>query len=199
MTVDPAAYKTWTPAAQEKALHALRDRTDNDWRPFYCPNPICDGQPHGEWEWNHARADQRPPIDKDWLVWNQMSGRGTGKTRCGTEFVHRVTKKLPRIALIAGTATDAREVMLEGESGILTIAPPDHRPLYEPSKRRLTWPNGSVGTLFSAEEPDRLRGPEHYFAWLDEAAHWPLVQECWDNLLFGLRLGANPSRNHASA
>jgi phage terminase large subunit-like protein len=186
------AYKHWTPAAQEKALQALRERTAKNWRPFYCENPVCNGKPHGEWEWNHARADQRPPTDRDWLVWLLMSGRGTGKTRTGTEFTHRVTKKLPRIALVAGTSTDAREVMLEGESGILTIAPPDHRPVYEPSKKRLTWPNGSIGTIFSAEEPDRLRGPEHYYAWLDEPAHWPLVQECWDNMLFGLRLGARP-------
>ncbi len=194
MTSPPAtdAYRTWSPAAQEKALQALRERTTKEWRPFYCPDPVCDGNPHGEWEWNHARADQRPPTDNDWLVWLLMSGRGTGKTRTGTEFVHRATKKLPRIALVAGTSTDAREVMLEGESGILSIAPPDHRPFYEPSKKRLTWPNGSVATLYSAEEPDRLRGPEHYLAWLDEPAHWPLVQECWDNLLFGLRLGSRP-------
>lgn len=186
------AFKRWTPAAQEKALQALRERTAKNWRPFYCPNPLCNGQPHGEWDFPHARADQRPPTDRDWLVWLLMSGRGTGKTRTGTEFTHRVTRKLPRIAIIAGTSTDAREVMLEGESGLLTIAPPDHRPFYEPSKKRLTWPNGSIGTIFSAEEPDRLRGPEHYYAWGDEPAHWPLVQECWDNLLFGLRLGARP-------
>jgi len=186
------AYKNWTPAAQEKALQRVQELTAKKWRPFYCPLPTCDGKPHGDWEWNHAREDQRPPTDADWLVWLLMSGRGTGKTRTGTEFVHKATKKLPRIALIAATATDAREVMLEGESGILTIAPPNHRPLYEPSKKRLTWPNGSIATIFSAEEPDRLRGPEHYFAWLDEPAHWPLVQECWDNLLFGLRLGAKP-------
>ncbi len=192
MTVSQDDYKNWTPAAQEKALQRVQDLTSKKWRPFYCPNNECDGMPHGEWGWNHARADQRPPTDNDWLVWLLMSGRGTGKTRTGTEFIHVASKKLGRIALVAGTATDAREVMLEGESGILTIAPPDHRPLYEPSKKRLTWPNGSIATIFSAEEPDRLRGPEHYFAWLDEPAHWPLIQECWDNLLFGLRLGAKP-------
>jgi phage terminase large subunit-like protein len=186
------AYKHWSPASQEKALKALQERTARNWRPFYCPNPTCDGYPHDDWEWNHARADQRPPTDSEWLVWLLQSGRGTGKTRTGTEYTHRVTRKMPRIAIIAGTATDAREVMLEGESGIMTIAPPDHRPTYEPSKRRLTWPNGAIGTIFSAEEPDRLRGPEHYYAWLDEPAHWPLIQECWDNLLFGLRLGARP-------
>lgn len=190
--VDPHQFRQWTPAAQEKALQALRERTAKKWRPFYCPDPTCTGQPHGEWDFNHARVDQRPPSDRDWLVWLLMSGRGTGKTRTGTEFTHRITKKLPRIALVAGTSTDAREVMLEGESGILTIAPPDHRPVYEPSKKRLTWPNGSIGTIFSAEEPDRLRGPEHYYAWCDEPAHWPLIQECWDNMLFGLRLGARP-------
>jgi phage terminase large subunit-like protein len=192
MTVDVEAYKRWTPAAQEKALQRVQELTAKKWRPFYCPNTACDGSPHDEWLWNHARVDQRPPTDRDWLVWLLMSGRGTGKTRTGTEFIHRATRRLPRIALVAGTSTDAREVMLEGESGILTIAPPDHRPLYEPSKKRLTWPNGAIGTIFSGEEPDRLRGPEHYLAWLDEPAHWPLIQECWDNLLFGLRLGARP-------
>ncbi len=189
---EPDVYRTWTPAAQEKALRRVQELTSKTWRPFFCPNNQCDGKPHGEWEWNHARADQRPPTDSEWLVWLLQSGRGTGKTRTGTEFVHVAAKKLGRIALIAGTATDAREVMLEGESGILSIAPPNHRPHYEPSKKRLTWPNGSIATIFSAEEPDRLRGPEHHLAWLDEPAHWPMVQECWDNLLFGLRLGAKP-------
>lgn len=82
--------------------------------------------------------------------------------------------------------------MIEGESGLVTIAKPGHTPNYEPSKRRITWPNGCVGTVFSAEEPDRLRGPEQYVAWWDEPAHAPLVQSAWDNLLFGLRLGAHP-------
>jgi phage terminase large subunit-like protein len=190
--VDPEAFKHWTPAAQEKALTALKERTARDWRPFYCPDPNCDGLPHGDWDFKHARADQRPPTDPNWLVWLLRSGRGAGKTRTGAEFTHRVTRKLPRIALVAGTATDAREIMLEGISGIMTIAPPDHRPVYEPSKKRLTWPNGAIATVFSGEEPDRLRGPEHYYAWLDEPAHWPLIQECWDNLMFGMRLGNRP-------
>lgn len=100
--------------------------------------------------------------------------------------------KVPRIGLIAATGADVRDTLLEGESGLLTIARPGKRPVYEPSKRRLTWPNGCVATTFSAEEPDRLRGPEHYFIWADEPAHWPLVQEVWDMALFGLRLGARP-------
>ena len=190
--VDPDAWRRWTPAAQERALDALRLRTNRTWRPFWCPDPRCDGRPHDQWAWNHARADQRPPGDTEWLTWLLLSGRGSGKTRVGSEFTHRMTKVVPRIAIIGGTAPDVRDIMIEGESGLLTIAPPDHRPHHEPSKRRLTWPNGAVATLFSAEEPDRLRGPEHGYAWWDEPAHAPLVQQAWDNLLFGLRLGPRP-------
>lgn len=191
--VDLDAFKNWTPAAQERALEALRQRAQRNWTPFWCPDPACNGKPHGEWKWNHARADQRPPRGTDWLVWLLMSGRGSGKTRTGAEYIHRaVAKNAPRVAIIAGTAPDARDIMIEGNSGIVTIAKPENRPHYEPSKRRLTWPNGAIGTVFSAEEPDRLRGPEHYVAWWDEPAHAPLVQEGWDNMMFGLRLGAHP-------
>lgn len=94
-----------------------------------------------------------------------------------------------RIALIAPTAADARDTMVEGESGILACSPPDDRPIYEPSKRRLTWPKGAIGTLYSAEEPDRLRGPQHDTAWCDELAAWQYAEAVWSNLLFGLRLG----------
>ena len=191
-SVDPQRFKRWTPAAQEKALERLKQLANDKWRPFFCPDSGCNGQVHGNWLWNHARADQRPPSDPDWLVWLLMSGRGAGKTRTGSEWTHRMVEKVPRIALVAATGADVRDVMLEGESGILTIAPPGRRPHYEPSKRRLTWPNGAVASLFSAEEPDRLRGPEHYAAWCDEAAFYPLIQDVWDNLLFGLRLGKSP-------
>jgi phage terminase large subunit-like protein len=190
--IDPEAYKGWTPAAQQKALERLHAAQNERWRPFYCPNMACDGKPHDDWLWNHARSDQRPPQDLDWFVWLLLSGRGAGKTRSGAEYMHRVVRKVPRVALIAPTGADARDTMLEGESGILTISPPGGRPAYEPSKRRLTWPNGAVGTVFSGEEPDRLRGPEHGAAWVDEGAFMPLIQDVWDNLLFGLRLGQVP-------
>lgn len=189
---DPFDYKKWTPAAQAKALERLQAARNERWRPFFCQNPDCDGKPHGEWLWNHARKDQRPPSDTEWLVWLMLSGRGSGKTRAGAEWVHRMVEKHSRVALVAPTGADARDVMLEGESGLLTIAPPGKRPMYEPSKRRLTWPNGAVATVFSAEEPDRLRGPEHYAAWVDEACFYPLVDDVWDNLMFGLRLGKRP-------
>jgi phage terminase large subunit-like protein len=102
-------------------------------------------------------------------------------------------------ALVAATSDDARKTMLSagmesvtGMSGILAVSPPDFRPVYEPSKRMLTWPNGSVATLYTAEEPDRLRGPQHHWAWVDEIAAWANEQAAWDQLLFGLRLGRQP-------
>src|SRR5262245_37365973 len=120
------------------------------------------------------------------------SGRGGGKTRAGAEYTHQMTEVTGRIALVGATGSDVRDIMLEGESGLLTIAPPGKRPHHEPSKRRLTWPNGCIATTFSAEEPDRLRGPEHGYAWIDEAAHFALIVDTWDNLLFGLRIGRQP-------
>lgn len=191
-TIDPEVYRKWTPAAQEKALQMLRERQNTKWRPFYCKNPLCNGSPHDDWTWNHARADQRPPTDNDWVTWLLKSGRGSGKTRTGTEITHRMSEKVPRISLIGPTTSDLRDIMLEGESGLLNVFPPGKRPHHEPSKRRLTWPNGCVATLFTAEEPDRLRGPESYFVWADEPAHWALVQDVWDNMMFGLRLGEHP-------
>jgi phage terminase large subunit-like protein len=96
-----------------------------------------------------------------------------------------------RIALVGPTAADARNVMVEGESGILAISPDPERPLYEPRKRRLTWPNGAVATTYSADEPERLRGPQHDAAWCDELAAWR-YPEAWDMLMFRMRLGADP-------
>lgn len=106
-----------------------------------------------------------------------------------------------RVALIAPTAGDAREVMVEGQSGLLSVCwdrDTDHkgrplgRPVYEPSKRRVTWANGAIATTFSADEPDRLRGPQHHVGWCDELAAWRYAQEAWDMFQFGLRLGDAP-------
>ena len=136
-----------------------------------------------KYDWPYrARPGQLPPPG-DWRVWLLLAGRGFGKTRTGAEFVRaRVgAHRARRIALVAPTAADARDVMVEGESGLLAIAPPADRPLYEPSKRRLTWPNGAIATLFSADEPERLRGPQHDFAWCDELAAWR-YPEAWDVL-----------------
>jgi phage terminase large subunit-like protein len=140
-----------------------------------------------------ARPEQLPP-DGDWTNWLFMGGRGAGKTRAGAEWIRAraETGEAKRIALVGATAADMRDVMVEGDSGLMAIAPSWERPKFEPSKRRLTWPSGAVATLYSAEEPESLRGPQHDTAWCDELAKWSRLQETWDNLLFGMRLGAKP-------
>ncbi len=121
-----------------------------------------------------------------------MAGRGAGKTRTGAEWVRDAKNTYGRIALVAETAADARDVMVEGPSGILATSPGWDRPKYEPSKRRLTWDNGAVAITYNATEPDQLRGPQHEAAWCDELAKWRLAQETWDMLMFGLRIGPAP-------
>ncbi|HEX3429538.1 MAG TPA: terminase family protein [Rhizomicrobium sp.] len=140
-----------------------------------------------------ARPEQLPPAGP-WTTWLYMGGRGAGKTRAGAEWIKaRVTSGIGRrIALVASTAADARHVMIEGESGLLTIAPLGDRPVFEPSNRRLIWPNGAIATLFSAEQPDSLRGPQHDTAWCDELAKWKYLERAWDNLQLSLRLGKLP-------
>lgn len=133
---------------------------------------------------------------KDWSVWVLLAGRGFGKTKTGAEMVRDAVEAgiAKRIHIIAPTSADARDVAVEGESGILNISPPWNKPVYEPTKRRLTWPNGAVGSLFSAEEPERLRGPQCDLMWCDELAGWDVntQQMVWDMANFGLRLGVNP-------
>lgn len=165
------------PAEQKEALAALdQDAVVSllyDWRFWARPKQL---EPEGAWR-----------------VWLMLAGRGFGKTRAGAEWVRRKVeaRQATRIALVAPTAADARDVMIEGESGLLAISPPDFRPHYEPSKRRLTWPNGAVATAFSADEPSRLRGPQFDAAWCDELAAWR-YEEAWDMLMLGLRLGSDP-------
>jgi phage terminase large subunit-like protein len=165
---------------RDQALRKLTNKDaaelENDWR----------------WYLSQARPEQKPPPG-DWRVWLLLAGRGFGKTRTGAEFVRACAEfgLARRIALVAPTALDVRNVMVEGESGILAIGPPKERPDYEPSLHRLTWPNGAVATLFSADEPNRLRGPQHDLAWCDELAAWR-YPAAWDMLMFGLRLGEDP-------
>src|SRR5690606_2935152 len=128
-----------------------------------------------EFDWSFwARPKQIAP-PWAWYAWLILAGRGFGKTRIGAQWTierARLGGGSTRIALVAETGADARDVMVEGESGILAISPPWFQPRYEPSKRRLTWPNGARATTFSAEEPDQLRGPQHHYAWCDEPAKW---------------------------
>ena len=144
-----------------------------------------------------ARKDQLPP-GNEWRVWLIMAGRGFGKTRAGAEWVRAVAENDPaaRIALVAASLGEARAVMVEGESGVLAVCPPERRPSFESSLRRLTWPNGATAMLYSGAEPESLRGPQHSHGWCDEVAKWDnasgRAMAAWDNLAMGMRLGEEP-------
>lgn len=230
--------KYWKPEAQNKLLSMLQMGAVRRWRPFYCKNAYCNGQPHvwplderpcpwkyghewerdddpnldeivlnkrgaatcihcgvlgaalDEWRFPHARTDQRPPRwTAEWMTLFIRSGRGSGKTKTGAELTNKVAERVPRITLIGATGPDIRTTMVEGESGIQACANPNNKPQWEPSKKQLTWPNGAIALGYSAEEPDRLRGQNAGFVWADEPAHYPLVEDCWDNMLYGLRKG----------
>jgi len=140
-----------------------------------------------------ARWNQLPPPGK-WNTWLLLAGRGFGKTRTGAETVRGYinSKKYKRVGLIAPTAADARDVMVEGDSGLLSISPPWENLIYQPTKRRLEWGNGATGSTYSAEEPERLRGPQTDLIWGDEPASWRYAMETFDMMKFGLRLGTDP-------
>ena len=149
-----------------------------------------------------ARPDTQLPPPDPWHTWLILGGRGSGKTRAGAEWVRaRVEGATPlgkgisrRIALVAETADQARDVMVLGESGLLACTPRDRRPSFNVSRRMLTWPNGAKAWLFSATDPESLRGPQFDAAWCDELAKWRKAQAAWDMLQFGLRLGRNPQQ-----
>ncbi len=134
--------------------------------------------------------DQREP-QGDWTYWLILAGRGWGKTRTGAETVRQWVKTCDMVNLIGATVDDARDIMIEGESGILAICPEAERPDYKKSERKLIWPNGAVSLIFTADEPERLRGKQHKRLWADEMAAWR-YQEAWDQAKFGLRLGEQP-------
>ncbi len=146
-----------------------------------------------------ALEHQLPP-DGDWRSWVIMGGRGAGKTRAGAEWVRaEVEGALPldpgrsrRVALVGETLDQVREVMVFGDSGILACSPPDRRPEWQATRRRLVWPNGAVAQAFSAHDPEGLRGPQFDAAWADELGKWKKAGETWDMLQFALRLGDRP-------
>ncbi|MBS4011145.1 MAG: DNA-packaging protein, partial [Roseovarius sp.] len=146
-----------------------------------------------------ALPHQLPPSG-DWRTWVIMGGRGAGKTRAGAEWVRAEVEgarpmdagRCKRIALVGETIDQVREVMIFGESGILACSPPDRRPEWQATRKRLIWPNGAVAQAFSAHDPEGLRGPQFDGAWVDELAKWKRARETWDMLQFGLRLGEAP-------
>ncbi len=153
-----------------------------------------------DWRYWARVGQQLPPDDAGWRCWLILGGRGAGKTRAGAEWVRAIAlglwePNLPRcerIAIVGPTFDEARAVMIEGKSGLLAIHQPDERPRFEPSKRLLTWPNGTVAQVFSAAEPEGLRGPQFDAAWCDELAKWPKAEDAWMNLQMALRLGTRP-------
>lgn len=150
-----------------------------------------------EYDWNFwGRPNQFEPqefIDAQYQIWLILSGRGWGKSRTGAETTNRRVRegRARNIGLIATSAADARDVMVLGQSGIIETSPPWFKAIYHPSRRSVEWPNGAKATLYSAEDPDQLRGPQHDWIWMDELAAWPHlnIQPAWDNAMFGLRQG----------
>ncbi len=148
-----------------------------------------------------ALSHQLPP-EGAWKTWVIMGGRGAGKTRAGAEWVRGQVEgpgpldvgRAKRLALVAETIDQARDVMVFGESGILACSPPDRRPEWQATRKRLVWPNGAEAQVFSAHEPEALRGPQFDGAWVDELAKWKRAEETWDMLQFALRLGRNPQQ-----
>ncbi|MBR9843306.1 MAG: DNA-packaging protein [Rhodobacteraceae bacterium] len=147
------------------------------------------------WAYEH----QLPP-EGNWKTWVILGGRGAGKTRAGAEWVRAQVEgngpedagRAKRVALVGETVEQVREVMIFGESGILACSPPDRKPIWEAGRKRLVWPNGAIAQVFSAHDPESLRGPQFDAAWVDELAKWKKGQETWDMLQFGLRLGERP-------
>ncbi|MEN8839779.1 MAG: terminase family protein [Octadecabacter sp.] len=146
-----------------------------------------------------ALEHQLAPVG-DWRTWVILGGRGAGKTRAGAEWVRSMVEgsrprdpgAATRVGLIGETMEQAREVMVFGESGILACSPPDRRPTWIAGRQMLVWPNGAEARLYSAFDPERLRGPQFDAVWADEFAKWPKAQETWDMMQFGLRLGKKP-------
>ena len=176
------------------ALAAMDEKARRTWF-----KKLSDSEKHElpyAWElW--ARPEQLPPPG-DWRSWIIMAGRGFGKTRTGAEWVRETVRRDPeaRIALVGASIDEVRRVMVEGDSGVLAVTPPDRMPVFEPSLKKLSWANGAQAFLYSAAEPEALRGPQHSHAWCDEIAKWDNAAEravrLWDNLMMGLRLGERP-------
>lgn len=191
--------ENWTPEMKAKAAEVIRAKINTERRVWYCAiGRGCDGEPHEGYDYPHARGNQWPPEDNSWLTWFIRAGRGFGKTRTGGEWVRYVTKYTERIAMIGRRGTDVRETMVEGESGLIAICENAGIPYqWRPSTKEFIFKGAFKGKDatafgFSGEEPDSLRGPQFGAAWIDEPAHIDLIEDVWDNLMFGLRIPGLP-------
>lgn len=174
------------------------NRLDEEDRAFFLKDLGPDHRLAYEASWHKWARDEQLAPPGDWTVWLVMAGRGFGKTRAGAEWVREIAEAdgSARFALVGANFAETRMVMVEGESGLLSIAPPNNRPVWEPSLKRLRWPGGAEAYLYSAAEPEGLRGPQHSHSWCDEIAKWSnnagQAEAAWDNLKMGLRLGSAP-------
>lgn len=204
---DPAELEAYvrqlSPAAKKELAKRLNARMNTARRIWYCGDRSCDGLPHGEIDYPHARGSKRddlrgsqyPPLGTDWIVWLLLAGRGSGKSKTGSEYTCSVSNKIKEIGLIGPTGVTLRNVMIEGPSGLIKAceARGEYVPgMYSPAKQRFTFKNGAVATLFTAEEPERIRGSNLGFVWGDEPAFWSDPQAVWDMMMFALRAGIRP-------
>lgn len=187
--------ETWDEKSRIRANEILKGSASKNKRAWFCANPgrKCNGKPHDGYDYKHARGSQWPPPGADWETWLIMAGRGFGKTRTGAEWIASISSRVPRIALIGQDVSSVRQVMIQGESGLISVC--ENAGIgyeWSPANKEFRFENGSIAYGFSAEEPDALRGPQFGAAWADEPAHMPKIQEVWDNLTFGLRLPGLP-------
>ena len=187
--------ENWSPEVKAKAAAAVRAKIEKRRRAWYCSKGrTCDGEPHDGYDYPHARGNQWPPEDNDWLTWFIRAGRGFGKTRTGGEWVRYITRYTGRIAMVGRRGTDVRETMVEGESGLIAIC--ENAGVgytWRPSTKEFIFEDTKATAFgFSGEEPDSLRGPQFGAAWIDEPAHIALIEDVWDNLMFGLRIPGLP-------
>lgn len=205
----PDEWKKWDEKSKERLIAAL-EAAEKPKRVWYCTKGReCDGKPHDGYDYPHARSDQWPPTGRDWLVWLLKGGRGSGKTRSGAEWIRKMSETLERTSIIGPSWAHVRDTMVEGDSGLLAVFEnAKMQVVWEPSKKKLTVPcrcklpansrlkvkhrKGHFIQCFTGEEPERLRGPQHAAVWLDEPAHFALIEATWDNMMFGLRLGKRP-------
>lgn len=178
MKVDADLIRALSDEERRSLMASLSPRQQNQWR----------------YHWQAWARDSQLPPAGTWRVWLMMAGRGFGKTRSGAEWIRQLACAMPgaRLALVAATYHEGRAVMIDGDSGLRAISPVGYRPRWNSSLRRLIWKNGSQAFLYSAEEPETLRGPQHHAAWCDELAKWPHADDTWMNLNMGLRLGDTP-------
>lgn len=192
-----------SPKAKARISRRVDQKMNEERKVWFCGDRGCDGLPHGAYNYNHARGSKRPdlrgsqypPLGTDWVTWLNMAGRGSGKTATGAQYTRIAAKKIPALALVGPTGPGLRNVMIEGTSGLIKAceAAGEYTPgMYEPSKQRFTFQNGAVATLFTAEEPERIRGANLGFFWGDEPAFWADPQAVWNMLMFALRIGPRP-------